>query len=67
MIAMPKALAMANPTNITACVATVAGVIASKFAIDAVANTTQSTVNDIEVEIKRPKIRQTEDRDIIEW
>ena len=39
MTAIPKALAMANPTNFAACVATVTGVISSKFAIDAVANT----------------------------
>ena len=34
MIAIPKALAMANPKHVVACVATVAGVISSKFAID---------------------------------
>ena len=36
MTAIPKALAMANPKHVFACVATVAGVISSKFAIDAV-------------------------------
>ena len=34
MAAIPKALAMANPKHIVACVATAAGVIASKFATD---------------------------------
>ena len=38
MNAIPKALAMANPTHVAACVTTIAGVITSKFAIDAVAN-----------------------------
>ena len=37
MNAIPKAMAMANPKHVVACVATVAGVITSKFAIDAVA------------------------------
>ena len=46
MTAIPKALAMANPTHIAACVATVAGVISSKFAIDAVANTTEDEIQD---------------------
>ena len=41
--------------------------ICLSIATDAEANTTQGTVNDIEAEIKRPKVRQTEDRDIIEW
>ena len=38
MIAIPKALTMANPKHVAACVATAAGVISSKFAIDAVSN-----------------------------
>ena len=36
MNAIPKALAIANPKHVVACVATVAGAITSKFAIDAV-------------------------------
>ena len=40
MTAIPKALAIANPSHVAACVATVAGVITSKFAIDAAALTT---------------------------
>ena len=36
MTAIPKALAMANPKNVVACVATVAGVILSKSTIDTV-------------------------------
>ena len=36
MTAIPKALAMANPKHVVAFVATAAGVISSKFAIDAV-------------------------------
>ena len=36
MNAIPKALAMANPKLVIASVATVAGVISSKLAIDAV-------------------------------
>ena len=47
MTAIPKVLAMANPTHVAACVATVAGVISSKFVIDAVANTTQDKIDDI--------------------
>ena len=43
MTAIPKALAMANPKHVAACVATVTGVISSKFAIDAVANKTDQT------------------------
>ena len=35
MNAIPKALAMANPKHVVACVATVAGVISSKLAINA--------------------------------
>ena len=38
MNAIPKALAMANPQHVAACVVTVAGLISSKFAVDAVAN-----------------------------
>ena len=34
MTAIPKAIAMANPKHVVACMATVAGVISSKFAID---------------------------------
>ena len=34
MTAIPKALAMANPTHVAACVATAAGLILSKFAND---------------------------------
>ena len=36
MYAIPKALSMANPKHVVACAATVAGVITSKFAVDAV-------------------------------
>ena len=36
MTAIPKALAMANPKHVVAFVATAAGVISSKFAIDKV-------------------------------
>ena len=38
MTAIPKALAMANPKYVVACVATVAGLISSKFAIDELGN-----------------------------
>ena len=38
MTAIPKALAMANPKHVVACVATAAGVISSKFANEALAN-----------------------------
>ena len=38
MTAIPKALAMANPKHVVAFVASAAGVISSKFAIDAVNN-----------------------------
>ena len=41
MTAVPKALAMANP--IAAYVATFAGVVSCKFAIDAVANKVDDT------------------------
>ena len=44
MTAFPKALAMANPKHVVACVSTVAGVIASKFAIDAVFDEQDDTV-----------------------
>ena len=43
MTAIPKALAMANPKHVVACVATVAGAIASKFAIDTVCNERDGT------------------------
>ena len=43
MTAIPKALAMANPKHIVACAATVAGVISSKFAFDAVGNKIDDT------------------------
>ena len=38
MTAIPKAFAMVNPKHVVAFVATAAGVISSKFAIDAVSN-----------------------------
>ena len=44
MNAIPKALSMANPTHVAGCVATVAGVISSKLAFDAVANKIDDTV-----------------------
>ena len=47
MTAIPKAIAIANPTHIAACVATVAGVISSKLAIDAVANSRQDKIDEI--------------------
>ena len=43
MNAIPKALAMANPKHVVACVAAAAGVISSKFAIDAVGNKLDDT------------------------
>ena len=43
MNAIPKAIAMANPKHVAACVASVAVVISSKFAIDAVANEIDDT------------------------
>ena len=43
MTAIPKTLAIANPKHVYACVATVAGVISSKFAIDAVCNEKDDT------------------------
>ena len=39
MTTIPKALAMANTKHVTACVATVAGLISNKFAIEAKGNT----------------------------
>ena len=47
MNAIPKALVMANPKNVAACVTTVAGVISSKSAIDAVTNNIDDTGNKI--------------------
>ena len=48
MTAITKVLAMANPTHVATCVATVAGVISSKFAIDVVTlNTTQDKLDDL--------------------
>ena len=44
MTAIPKAIAMANPQHIAACVATVAGVITSKFAMDAVVDNIDDTM-----------------------
>ena len=48
MTAVSKALAMANPKNVVACVATAAGVISSKFAIDAAGNETDNTDIDLD-------------------
>ena len=62
MNAIPKALSMATPTNITACAAAVAGVIASKFAID---NTTTGNVNDIEEEPVREFIKSLVDEETL--
>ena len=56
---IPKALAMANPKHVVACAATVAGLISSKFAIDAVYD--EKDVDDKDdgwVEIKRPGWRE---------
>ena len=66
MTAIPKALAMANPKHVFACFATVAGVISSKFAIDAVANKIDDTDIDtgkdiIEDKEKRPEYALTEE------
>ena len=48
MTAIPKALAMANPFHVAACITTVAGVISSKFAIDAAGNETDNTDIDLD-------------------
>ena len=67
MTAIPKALAMANPKHVVAFVATAAGVISSKFAIDAVSN----EIDDTDIDNKRPddtlanyEIEEIEDRKI---
>ena len=52
MNAIPKALAMANPRHVVACVSTVAGVIASKFAINAVFDEKDETDTDEEDDYK---------------
>ena len=59
MTAIPKALAIANPKHVAACVTTVAGVITSKFAIDAVANKIKQTGMDKVVIPERPYYAQT--------
>ena len=48
MNAIPKALVMANPKHVVACVATAAGLISSKFAIDAAGNETDYANIDID-------------------
>ena len=52
MTAIPKALAMANPKHVVACVATAAGVISSKFAIDAAGNKIDNTDIDLDRKLK---------------
>ena len=60
MTAIPKALAMANPKHVAACVASAACVISSKFAIDAVGIELDDT--DMEDErIKRLTDNQTDE------
>ena len=54
MQAIPKALAMTNPKHVVACVATAAGVISSKLAIDAVGNKIDDTDMDKVESTKRP-------------
>ena len=59
MNAIPKALAIANPKHVVACFATVAGLISSKFVIDAVGNEIDDTDMDEVESIKRPNERLT--------
>ena len=64
MNAIPKAIAMANPKHVAACVTTVAGLITSKFAFDAAANNMDDTdADDKIIPIKRPYFSLTEDNE----
>ena len=59
MTAIPKALAMADPKQVVACAAAAAaGVIASEFATDGVANTTHDKIDDIIIEDNEAVIKQ---------
>ena len=51
MNAIPKAFAMANPKHVAACITTIAGVISSKFSIDAVDNMIDDTGMEKEINI----------------
>ena len=48
---------MANPTYVAAFVATVSGIISSKFAIDAVANTTEDEIDEMDDEERKEKVK----------
>ena len=50
MTAIPKALALANPTHVAACVATAAGLILSKFAIDEFVDEAGRELDDDEID-----------------
>ena len=54
MTAIPKAIAMANPKAVVACVATVAGVISSKLGIDAAASRMDGDGSDKIIPFNRP-------------
>ena len=53
MTAIPKALAMANPKHVVACVSTVAGAISSKFANDTVFNESNDTNTKMYYDLER--------------
>ena len=61
MTAIPKAIAMANPKAVVACVATVAGVISSKLAIDKAASTMDENGNNKIIPFRRPLYGLRED------